>query len=112
VHCFYGLLSGCYDRCAGTPSGKTIARDFPFVVEIAVPPGGLGKRLNDMHVAFRWRTYGIDTKTMAITFCGALLAVQSRKSSPLNLVARWWDKKRSQPAAHGDDARVTGRPFA
>jgi len=49
VHCFYGLLSGCYDRCAGTPSGKTIARDFPFVVEIAVPPGGLGKRLNDMH---------------------------------------------------------------
>jgi hypothetical protein len=28
---------------------KRQARDFPFVVEIAVPPGGLGKRLNDMH---------------------------------------------------------------
>ena len=25
------------------------ARDFPFIVEIAVPPGGLGKRLNAMH---------------------------------------------------------------
>ena len=25
-----------------------MARDFPFVVEIAVPPGGLGKRLNAM----------------------------------------------------------------
>ena len=28
---------------------KTIARDFPFVVKITVPPGGLGKRLNAMH---------------------------------------------------------------
>jgi hypothetical protein len=29
-------------RYKSRPSGKTIARDFPFVVEIAVPPGGLG----------------------------------------------------------------------
>ena len=36
-------------RYKGRPSGKTIARDFPFIVEIAVPPGGLGKRLNEMH---------------------------------------------------------------
>ena len=36
-------------RNKGRPSGKTIARDFPFIVEIAVPPGGLGKRLNAMH---------------------------------------------------------------
>jgi hypothetical protein len=28
---------------------KTIAHDFPFVVKIIVPPGGLGKRLNAMH---------------------------------------------------------------
>jgi hypothetical protein len=28
---------------------KTIAHDFPFVVKITVPPGGLGKRLNAMH---------------------------------------------------------------
>ena len=36
-------------RYKGRPSGKTIARDFPFVVEIAVPPNGLGRRLNAMH---------------------------------------------------------------
>jgi hypothetical protein len=28
---------------------KTIAHDFPFVVKIMLPPGGLGKRLNAMH---------------------------------------------------------------
>ena len=28
---------------------KTIARDFPYVVKITVPPGDLGKRLNAMH---------------------------------------------------------------
>jgi hypothetical protein len=28
---------------------KTIANDFPFVVKITVPPGGLVKRLNAMH---------------------------------------------------------------
>jgi hypothetical protein len=28
---------------------KTIAHDFPFVVKIALPPGGLGKRLNAMN---------------------------------------------------------------
>ena len=36
-------------RYKGRPSGKTIASDFPYIVEIAVPPGGLGKRLNAMH---------------------------------------------------------------
>jgi hypothetical protein len=36
-------------RYKGRPSGKTIAREFPFIVEIAVPPDGLGKRLNAMH---------------------------------------------------------------
>jgi hypothetical protein len=33
----------------GRPSAKTIAREFPFVVEIVVPEGGLGRRLDDMH---------------------------------------------------------------
>jgi len=28
---------------------KTIVHDFPFVVKISLPPGGLGKRLNAMH---------------------------------------------------------------
>jgi len=39
----------------GRPSGKVIARDFPFIVEIAVPPGGLGKRLNAMHAFHKQR---------------------------------------------------------
>jgi hypothetical protein len=35
-------------RYKGRPSAKIVARDFPFIVEIAVPTGGLGKR-NAMH---------------------------------------------------------------
>jgi hypothetical protein len=33
----------------GRASRKTIEREFPHSVEIAVPPGGLGKRLDAMH---------------------------------------------------------------
>ena len=36
-------------RYKGRPSAQTIARDFPYVVEIAMPDGGLGKRLDAMH---------------------------------------------------------------
>jgi hypothetical protein len=36
-------------RYKGRMSPKTIERDFPHVVEIAVPPRGLGKRLDAMH---------------------------------------------------------------
>ena len=36
-------------RYKGRPSAKTIASNFPYIVEIAVPSGGLGKRLNEMH---------------------------------------------------------------
>jgi hypothetical protein len=36
----------CYK---GRANQKTIERDFPHIVEIAVPPGGLGKRLDAMH---------------------------------------------------------------
>jgi hypothetical protein len=36
-------------RYKSCPSAKTIARDFPFIVETGVPPDGLGKRLNAMH---------------------------------------------------------------
>ena len=42
-------------RYKGRPSAKTIARDFPFIVKIAVPPGGLGRRLDDMHQFHRKR---------------------------------------------------------
>jgi len=36
-------------RYKGRPSSKTIEREVPHVVEIAVPLGGLGKRLDAMH---------------------------------------------------------------
>jgi hypothetical protein len=36
-------------RYKGRPSSKTIEREFPHIVEIAVPLGGLGKRLDAMH---------------------------------------------------------------
>jgi hypothetical protein len=36
-------------RYKGRPSAQSIARDFPYVVEIAMPAGGLGKRLDAMH---------------------------------------------------------------
>jgi hypothetical protein len=61
-------------------------------VEIAVPPGGLGERLNAMHAFHNQRgiqvgTCRTDTKTIAITCCGVLAAAQSRNSSQLNSVA-------------------------
>jgi hypothetical protein len=36
-------------RYKGRPSAQSIARDFSHVVEIAMPVGGLGKRLDAMH---------------------------------------------------------------
>jgi hypothetical protein len=39
----------------GRPSAKTIAREFPFVVEVMVPEGGFGRRLDDMHAFHRQR---------------------------------------------------------
>ena len=36
----------CYK---GRPGSKSIQREFPHVVEVAVPPGGLGKQLDAMH---------------------------------------------------------------
>jgi hypothetical protein len=48
-------------RYKGRLSTRTIARDFPHIVEIAVPPGGLGKRLDDMHD--RHRTRGIPSRS-------------------------------------------------
>src|SRR5664280_276662 len=43
-----GIFAGMA-RYKGRKSPKAIERDFPHVVEIAVPPGGLGKRLDAMH---------------------------------------------------------------
>jgi hypothetical protein len=39
----------------GRPSAKTVAREFSFVVEIMVPEGGFGRRLDDMHQFHRQR---------------------------------------------------------
>jgi hypothetical protein len=36
-------------RYKGRMSQKAIEREFPHVVEIAVPPGGLGAQLDAMH---------------------------------------------------------------
>jgi hypothetical protein len=36
-------------RYKGRTSSKSIEREFPHVVEIVVPPGGLGRRLDAMH---------------------------------------------------------------
>ena len=36
-------------RYKGRSSTKAIERDFPHIVETIVPPGSLGKRLNDMY---------------------------------------------------------------
>lgn len=36
-------------RYKGRKSTKSIERDFPHIVEIAVPLGGLGKRLDAMY---------------------------------------------------------------
>jgi hypothetical protein len=36
-------------RYKGRISAKNIERDFPHIVEIVVPPGGLGKRLDQMY---------------------------------------------------------------
>src|SRR5262249_15229343 len=79
-------------RYKGRPSGKTIALDFPFVVEIAVPPNGLGRRLmrcmrSTISAAYRWRASNTGMKTDAISCCGVLPAVQSRNSLPLNSAA-------------------------
>jgi hypothetical protein len=42
-------------RYKGRPSGKTIVRDFLFIVKIAVPRRGLGKQLNAMHAFHKKR---------------------------------------------------------
>jgi hypothetical protein len=36
-------------RYKGRPSIKSIERDFPHMVEVTIPPGGLGKRLDAMY---------------------------------------------------------------
>ena len=36
-------------RYKGRPSAKAFKREFPHIVEVAVPRGGLGRQLDAMH---------------------------------------------------------------
>ena len=36
-------------RYKGRPTAKSIERQFPHMVEVVIPPGGLGRRLDDMY---------------------------------------------------------------
>jgi hypothetical protein len=71
-------------RYKGKQQAKTIERDFPHVVEIAVPPDGLGSLLIAMY-EFHAR-HGIEARavmgaenTAAISFAGALPIQESLK---------------------------------
>ena len=62
-------------RYKGRSGAKSVERKFPHIVEMAVPLGGSGKRLNDMHEWHRARDIqpitGMDgTRTSAISFGG------------------------------------------
>jgi hypothetical protein len=47
-------------RYKGRSDAKTIERDFPHIVEMAVPLGGFGKRLDDMT---EWhRSHGVQPR--------------------------------------------------
>jgi hypothetical protein len=43
------------NRSKGRIGSKETARHYPFVVEVMVPEGGLGRRLDDMHEFHRQR---------------------------------------------------------
>ena len=65
-------------RYKGRQSAKAVEKDFPHFVDMVVPPGGLGKRLDAMY-EFHTR-YGIKPQAvtvgmmlMAVLFVGALL---------------------------------------
>ena len=74
------------------PSAKTISREFPFVVEILVPEGGLGKKLDRMHEFHRLRgihngrPFRGGAKASAIICAGAFATASSpshlRRSFP------------------------------
>ena len=62
-----------------TQSAKAVEQDFPHFVDMVVPPGGLGKRLDAMyefhtrHTASSHSAVMVGTMPMARLFAGALL---------------------------------------
>ena len=78
-------------RYKGRSSSKAIERGFPHIVEIAVPPGGLGKRLDAMYDWHRER--GIEVhrgsgRRDEGSPVGALLTGNWLTTSPLRSAAR------------------------
>ena len=83
---------------------KTIAHDFPFVVKIMLPPGGLGKRLNAMHdfhhdrgiqLAALPHQHGIGGNYLLWCFARSSTA----KEFAAEFSAPWWDHHSSFVAA-------------
>jgi hypothetical protein len=84
----------------GKPSAKTIAREFPFVVEVMVPEGGLGRRLDDMH-AFHppsagspITTFRADAMNSTIT-CWCFKDVATAEAFAAQFLARWYCPNRA-----------------
>ena len=79
-------------RYKGWQNAASIKRDLPYVVELQVPPGGFGTRLDRIY-GFHTRlasTHGevaAAAKVSAILFAGALPMPKLRKLSQTNSVA-------------------------
>lgn len=57
-------------RYKGQRTPRQVDREYPHQLEIAVPEGGLGKRLNELHAAcggIDYATRGIDRKQWMAT---------------------------------------------
>jgi hypothetical protein len=84
-------------RYKGRPDAKSLARDFPHIVEMLLPPTGFGNRLNAM---FDWHTAnGIESQRgperrkwsitiFAILSVGVLQIVRRPKHSRRNFQGR------------------------
>jgi hypothetical protein len=59
--------------------GRTV-RLYPFVVEVMVPEGGLGRRLDDMHAFHRQR--GIITAPRAVATVSTIISAGALRTLP------------------------------
>jgi hypothetical protein len=57
-----------------------IAREFPYVVEVMLPEGGFGRRLDDMHVFHRQR--GITDHHIPRRRDGMIIFVDALQTAP------------------------------
>jgi hypothetical protein len=84
-------------RYKGRSGFREIAGLYPYVVEIVVPPGGLARRLDDMHEFHRQR--GIKDQR-GPRRAGALPTLPPLRSLRRNSAARYCNKK-AAPIAEG-----------